>query len=65
MNARNKEGETPLFTTLDDVAPSLFIGHGAGLTIRNQKGETVIEAAKDHGPDREESLRQAILKLSQ
>jgi hypothetical protein len=59
-----KEGETPLFTTVDDAARSLFIEHGADLAIRNQKGEPVIEAAKDHGPDREEALRKAILKLS-
>jgi ankyrin repeat protein len=44
---------------------SLFIEHGADLTVRNKKGETVIEAAKDHGPDREEALCKAILKLSQ
>ena len=49
VNARNKEGETPLFTTVDEAA-CLFIEPGADLAIRNKKGETVIEAAKDHGP---------------
>ena len=47
VNARNKEGETPLFTTVDDAALSLFTEPGADLAIRNKKGETVIEAAKD------------------
>jgi hypothetical protein len=59
-----KEGETPLFTTVDHAARSLFIEHDADLAIRNQKGEPVIEAAKDHGPDGEKALRKAILKLS-
>jgi hypothetical protein len=59
-----KEGETPLFTTVDHAALSLFIEHDADLAIRNQKGETVIEAAKDHGPDGEKALRKAILKWS-
>jgi hypothetical protein len=50
---------------VDHAALSLFIEHDADLAIRNQKGETVIETAKDHGLDREEALRKAILKLSQ
>jgi hypothetical protein len=50
-------------TIVDDAALSLFIELGADLTIRNRKGETVIEAAKDHGPDEEAALGKAILKL--
>jgi hypothetical protein len=60
VNARNKDGETPIFTTVDDEAIPLFIKHGANLTIRNKKGETVAEAAKVHGPRRQEVLRKAI-----
>jgi len=65
VNARNKDGETPIFTTVDDEAISLFIEHGADLTIRNNKGETIMEAAKEKGPLREEALRKAIEKLTQ
>ena len=65
LTVDNQEGETPIFTAVDDAALSLFIEHGADLTIRNKKGETVIEAAKDRGPDRVEAVRKAILKLSQ
>jgi ankyrin repeat protein len=65
VNARNKDGETPIFTTVDDTAIPLFIKHGADLTIRNKKGETVTDAAKIHGPQRQEVLREAILNFSQ
>ena len=65
VNARNKDGETPIFTTIDDDAVSLFIEHGADLTIRNNKGKTVIEAAKERGPLRQEALRKALQKLVQ
>jgi len=50
-------------TTVDDDAIPLFIKHGADLTIRNKKGETVVEAAKAHGPVRQEALRKAIQEL--
>jgi len=65
VNARNKDGETPIFTTVDDDAIPLFIEHGADLTIRNNKGETVMEAAKEKGHLREEAFRKAIQKLNQ
>jgi len=65
VNARNNDGETPIFTTVDDDAIQLFIEHGADLTIRNNKGETVIEAAKKKGPQRQEILRKAIEKMNQ
>jgi len=65
VNARNKEGETPIFTTADDSAIPLFIEHGADLTIRNNKGQTVVDAAKSKGPQRQEVLRKAIENLSQ
>ena len=65
VNARNKEGETPIFTTVDDKAIPLFIGHGADLTIRNNKGQTVVEAATGKGPARQEALRKAIQKLNE
>ena len=38
VNARNKDRETPIFTTVDDDAIPLFIKHGADLTISNKKG---------------------------
>ena len=65
VNARNEDGETPIFTTVDDEAIPLFIKHGADLTIRNSKGENVFEAAKSHGPVRQEALRQATQNLNQ
>jgi len=60
VNARNDDGETPIFTTYDDDAIPLFIEHGADLGLRNNDGKTVLEAAKRHGPHREEILREAM-----
>ena len=40
-----------------------LIEHGADITIRNNKGQTVVEAAKEKGPLRQEALRKAIEKL--
>jgi ankyrin repeat protein len=60
VNARNKAGETPIFTTVDNDAIPLFMEHGAGLTIRNSNGKTVMEAAKEKGPLRQKALRKAI-----
>lgn len=60
IDARNNDGETPIFTTVDSDAIPLFIEHGADLTIRNNKGKTVKEAAKEKGPLRQEALRKAI-----
>jgi ankyrin repeat protein len=65
VNVRNKDGETPIFTTVDNAAIPLFIEHGADLAIRNRKNETVMDAAKGKGPLREEALRKAIQKLNQ
>lgn len=63
VNARNKEGETPIFTTVDDAAIPLFLAHGADLNIRNNEGLTVLDAAKDKGPARQEALRKAIQEM--
>jgi hypothetical protein len=41
----------------------LFIAHGADLTIRNNAGETVVEAAKKRGPAREKALQKAMLNV--
>jgi ankyrin repeat protein len=60
VNARNRDGETPIFTTVDEDAIPLFIRYGANLGIRNKMGQTVLEAAKEKGPIREETLRKAI-----
>ena len=65
MNARNNDGETPIFTTVDDAAIPLFIERGADLAIRNNKGQTVLEAAKEKGLQRQEALRKAIQKLNE
>jgi ankyrin repeat protein len=65
VNARNKDGETPIFTTVDDDAIPLFIEHGADLTIRNNTRETVMDAAKEKGPLRQEALRKVIQQLNQ
>jgi hypothetical protein len=56
IDARNNHGETPI----DNDAIPLFIEHGVDLTIRNNKGKTVIEAAKEKGPLRQGALRKAI-----
>jgi hypothetical protein len=50
---------------VDADSISLFIGHGADLNIRNNKGETVVDAAREKGPDRQEALRKALQKLIQ
>lgn len=60
VNARNNKGETPIFTTVDDDAIPLFIAHGADLTIRNKDNKTVVEAAEERGPNRQDALRKAI-----
>jgi len=65
VNARNNDGETPIFTTFDDQAIPLFIEHGADLSIRNNKGEDVVEAAKERGPARMEALNRALQSLVQ
>jgi ankyrin repeat protein len=65
VNARNNDGETPIFTTVDDDAISLFLKHGADLNIRNNEGKTVTEAAEKKGPQFQENLRKAIEHFNQ
>ena len=65
VNARNNDGESPIFTTVDDEAIPLFIEHGADLSIRNNKGEDVVQAAREKGPARQEALRKALEKFVQ
>jgi len=65
VNARNNDGETPIFTTCDDHAIALFIQHGADLTIPDNEGRTVFDAAKGKGPLRQEALRIAVQKQNQ
>jgi ankyrin repeat protein len=60
LNARNKDGETPIFTTVDNDAIPLIIEHGADLSIGNNKGKTVMETAKEKGPLRQAALRKAM-----
>jgi hypothetical protein len=58
---RNKDGETPIFTTVDNDAIPLFIEHGADLSIRNNKCKTVMETAKEKGPfDKDLAARQLL-----
>jgi hypothetical protein len=40
----------PIFTTVDNDAIPLIIEYGADQTIRNNKGKTVMETAKEKGP---------------
>jgi len=42
---------------------ALFIENGADLTIRNNDGKTVVEAAQQKGPQRETALAKAIQKF--
>jgi ankyrin repeat protein len=59
VNARNQDGETPIFTTVDNDAIPIFTEHGADLSIRN-KCKTVMETAKEKGSLRQGALRKAI-----
>jgi hypothetical protein len=59
-DARNKDGETPIFTTVDNDAIPLFMEHGADLSIRNNKCKTVMETAKRKRPLRQGALRKAM-----
>jgi hypothetical protein len=51
--------------TVDNDAIPLLIEHGADLTIHNNKGKTVMEAAKEKGPLRQEALRKAIQRSNE
>ena len=65
LNARNKDGETPIFTTVDNDANPLFIEHATDLSIRNNKCKTVVETAKEKSPfDKELSARQCKVRTS-
>jgi len=49
VNARSKDGEKPIFTTVDNDAIPLCIEHGADLSIRNScqvRGPTVLNTDK-------------------
>jgi ankyrin repeat protein len=63
VNARNHDGETPIFTNMNTEAIPLFLQHGADLTIRNNQGETVMEAKMGRGPRWDEALRKAIAEM--
>jgi len=65
VNALNAEGETPIFTTVDDGAIALSIKSGADLSIRNKRGQTVFEVAKGrYGPLRIAALERAAANSS-
>jgi hypothetical protein len=62
VNARDNDGNMPLHEIfLTDMEEDL-LKLGADLTIHNNKGETVLEAAKERGPDREKAHHNAIEK---
>jgi len=63
VNARNLNGETPIFTNMNTKSIPLFLQHGADLTIRNKQGETVIDARTGRGPGWDEALRKAIAEV--
>ena len=52
-----------IFTNVDNDSVALFIAHGADLTVRNKKGKSVFQAAKEGGPLRQEALRKAVQEL--
>ena len=60
VNARNNDGETPIFTNVDDDAVALLAAHGADLTIRNKKGQSLLKAAKEQGPLREQVVKKVL-----
>jgi hypothetical protein len=59
---RNVENATslPIFTTVDNDVIPLIIEYGTELTVRNNKGKTVMQTAKEKGPLRQEALHKAI-----
>lgn len=60
VNARNNDGETPIFTNVNNDSVALFVAHGADLTVRNKKGESVLKAARQQGPLREEAVKKVL-----
>ncbi len=62
VNARNNQGETPIFTTYEVDAIPLFARYGADFTLRNKKGQTVLEASANRGAEMQRALREAIQK---
>jgi ankyrin repeat protein len=60
VNARNNDGETPIFTNVNDDSVELFVAHGADLRIRNKKGMSVLKAAKEQGPLREQAVKKML-----
>ena len=65
VNDRNLNGETPIFTTMNIKSIPLFLQHGADLTIRNNQGDTVMEARTGRGTGWDEALRKAIADIKQ
>jgi len=64
VNAATTKGKLPSSLPYDDDAIALYLHHGADLSVRNNKGETVFDVAMEKGPKREEALRKAILELN-
>jgi ankyrin repeat protein len=60
VNARNKNGETPIFRTFNDRVVLLYVRHGADLSARNLVGRTVPEAVALKGAAMTEALRKAM-----
>jgi hypothetical protein len=61
----NRSAGTPIFTSVGGDAAPLFFEHYADLAIRNNKGKTVMKAAKAKGAFRQGVLRKANEKLNQ
>ena len=56
VNARNNDGETPLFTTDDIESIPLLLRHGADPNLRNKDGKTALEATEKNQPKHEALL---------
>lgn len=52
----------PIFTAANEESVAVFIKHGADLTIRNKKGQTVLEADRENGGIMQQALREGIDK---
>jgi hypothetical protein len=65
VNARNHNGETPIFTIMNDRVIPLFLQHGADLTIRNNQGDTGWKPAREEETGWDEALRKAIADIKQ
>jgi hypothetical protein len=47
LNRRNVEGQTPLMVTLDPETARVLLDAGADKTVRDKKGKTALDLARE------------------